>query len=245
MSFSYEKYSEKSFVARGSILNNMEKRKELTKQLQGNSIWNNRLKNGPGMLIAINDNNSNVLDKFKSLYENEQTEIVGELKKDIDVIEIPKRENENEKDKKHIKSTPKSDYSSSSSSDSESDSDSDKKKHMNRRKIHSVSDNKYSKSSSHSDTESDSDSDHRRSKRSTPSSSEEDDSSEDERIQYSIRRKQKNDSSHKEERFDTILSDDEDCVTLSRRSRYFLRTIKELKDQVSSLQKQVDKMYRR
>lgn len=64
MSITFEQYSDKSFVVRGEKLDNADARKKLTQSLQGNCIWNTRLKNGKGLLVSVNDNNRKVLEKL-------------------------------------------------------------------------------------------------------------------------------------------------------------------------------------
>ena len=66
MSLQFTQYSDKSYVVRGDMLNDNKQRKELTKNLNGNCIWNTRLKDGAGLLVPINDNNTSYLEKMKS-----------------------------------------------------------------------------------------------------------------------------------------------------------------------------------
>ena len=61
----FEKYTEKSFVVRGNLLEESVTRKDFIKKLQGNGIWNTRLKGGPGLLVSINDHNKDLLEKMK------------------------------------------------------------------------------------------------------------------------------------------------------------------------------------
>ena len=64
MSLIFTQYSDKSYVVRGEMLNDNKTRKELTKNINGNCIWNTRLKEGPGLLVPINDNNTSYLEKM-------------------------------------------------------------------------------------------------------------------------------------------------------------------------------------
>ncbi len=73
MSTTFEQYSDKSFVVRGDKLDKASERKNLTQKLQGNCIWNTRLKGGKGLLVAVNDHNRNELEKACGDHSDEQT----------------------------------------------------------------------------------------------------------------------------------------------------------------------------
>ena len=72
----FEKYSEKSYVVRGDTLEDSVKRKEFVKQLQGNGIWNTRLKGGPGLLVSINEHNKSLLEKKREEDKREEDKSV-------------------------------------------------------------------------------------------------------------------------------------------------------------------------
>lgn len=86
MSLTFEQYSDKSFVVRGDKLNNADARKKLTQSLQGNCIWNTRLKNGKGLLVQVNDNNRKVLDDLcGGDRSNSMSVEVNDMDKDMDM----------------------------------------------------------------------------------------------------------------------------------------------------------------
>ena len=236
MAVVFEKYTEKSFVVRGTLFDDSVKRKEVSKQFQGNCIWNTRLKGGPGLLVPINDNNQSVLDKLSNdQKKSEDDKPKKEMKQleDSDTEESPRKSSNNRS--KH-------------DSDSESNSDSESSRRVDSRSSRDSRDSRDSRerrssSSRDSDESSDEDDSRRRSSRDrerssgkrdyhrsrSPVSSDSEDSSEDERIQCSIRKRGKcSDDEEKEELDTTIDSDVEDVVSLSRRLRYFERRIQAL-----------------
>lgn len=235
MSIKYEKYSEKSYVVRGDLLDDSVKRKELTKQLQGNCIWNTRLKGGSGLLVSINDHNKNILEKMESISPPVEDK---EDKKDT-----PEDSHSEKKSRKHSlssssdedeevvrktskprrgvrKDTPVSTDTESDSDDNNQKRRSPKTKNSARRSVRS--DSSYDSRSSRKESNK-----YHRS-RSPVSSSDSEDSSEDERIQHTIRRKKNNRNSEKEILEGELFSDNEDTVTLSRRLRGILKRLERL-----------------
>lgn len=227
MSVVFEKYSDKSFAVRGKLLEESDKRKELSKQFQGSCIWNSRLKGGPGLLVPINDKNKSILENLvkekdeDSIRVDSDDEDKSPVKVDSDDDSPPRKSPPRKK--RHDDESPRRDRYSDDESPrrkkrNDSDDDSDNSDN---------SDKRTPRRSRERDSRSSSDKKYHRS-RSPVSSSSEDDSSEDERIQYTIRRRDKNNKEEKEELDTTIDSDVEDVVSISRRLRHFERRIKDL-----------------
>lgn len=183
MSLEFEKYSDKSYVVRGEVLNDIKKRREITQNFQGNSIWNKRLKGGEGLLVPMNEHNTFLLQKLKDKYaidgisESMSRTSISEDRKNTssssynNFKDVELKLNENMKRKNQERELSK--YSSDSRdnrkkkryySDSSEDSD-DSEEERNTRKYRRSKDN-YSDSSdrdvshSHSDSHSHSESDY-------------------------------------------------------------------------------------
>src|ERR1700739_5010787 len=90
----YEKYTDKSFVVRGRLMDDVDKRKELSKQFQGNCIWNTKLKGGSGLLVPVTDQNLSILNKYKNDNEN--------ILKNDDETNEKSEKNENTDDKNNV-----------------------------------------------------------------------------------------------------------------------------------------------
>lgn len=67
MSFTFNKHNPKSYVVRGDVIENLKSRQEFISKLTGKCVFNTRLKFGPGLLVPINDKNTEILN---SLSEN-------------------------------------------------------------------------------------------------------------------------------------------------------------------------------
>jgi hypothetical protein len=98
MSIVYEKYNDKSFVVRGSYVEERTTRISLSRKLQGNCIWNPRLRGGSGLLVPITPENEKALeDASKSLggitssepevLNLEEPDLLSSLKNDLKTSE--------------------------------------------------------------------------------------------------------------------------------------------------------------
>lgn len=230
MSIEFEKYTEKSFVVRGKLLDDLEKRKVLVKQFQGSCIWNTRLKGGAGLLVPISDHNKALIEKVVGA-NNAETPVKekGEDKKveedDEEEEEYVKRD-ETKKHRYKRESVKKYDsededfirkMKDANLSDDENSRRSNKKTRGRSRSRTPPSSPSTSPSRNH----------RRRSNTPSSSSSSSSDSSDDERIQKTIRRREKH-SKDKDELHTSVDSDSEDVVSLSRRIRYISRKLSEM-----------------
>lgn len=253
MPMNYEKYSEKSYVVRGENLDDATKRKEFVKQLQGNGIWNTRLKGGPGLLVSINDHNKSLLEKTKDAEIHIDEEVVDRSshhsKKDesdeeehITVKKSPRRKerkgesSDSEEDRPRRKTnTPTTRGHSSRRHETSDESESEDDRRNSRRGTYNRHpDSKRSSRTSSGDTPSSSSKKYHRS-RSPASSSDSEDSSEDERIQRTIRRKSDSvPTVEKEVVTGPVDSETEDIINLSRRFRGLQQRLDALEKKVST-----------
>jgi len=191
MSIKYEKYTDKSFVVRGTYFDKTEQRKDVSKKFQGNCIWNTRLKGGAGLLVPINENNQGVIDRLIKDHSGDESPDVSKKEKEQpkkeDLSPPPvKKDDQSKKEKKYHSDSDNSDdekrlaellkkkYSDSDNSDSENDN-------RRRRPVSSRDSREYgssykkeprksSKYNSSSDEDSDSDDSRRKSRKSSRNS---------------------------------------------------------------------------
>lgn len=72
MSFTFNKHNPKSYVVRGNIIDNLKSRQEFISKFNGKCVYNTRLKFGPGLLIPINDKNTETLNLLSEKHNNEK-----------------------------------------------------------------------------------------------------------------------------------------------------------------------------
>jgi hypothetical protein len=228
MALAFEKYSDKSFVLRGDDLEDLAKRREITKQLSGSCIWNPRLKNGKGLLIPVSDMNEQVLKKVAGS-SGSNTEIKSDSP-DQSPVENKERDSSEQRVSPadfhpHRSRSPKSRSEESDKprsrrkyTSSSSESSSDSPRSYRRRSIRNESVDSLSSQDKPSRKPR-----AKPTRRASISSEEGSYTSEDERIQAIISRR--NRPSSQEELSGDVDSDIEDVISLSRHVRYLKRVV--------------------
>jgi len=90
MSFIFNKHNPKSYVVRGDVIENLKSRQEFISKLTGKCVFNTRLKFGPGLLVPINNKNTEILN---SLSEN----ISNKNEKRLESVIVPYDDGSNDK----------------------------------------------------------------------------------------------------------------------------------------------------